>query len=242
MAPIFSRLFGMFAGPVAEGTTDAVMKQLLETTFKSEGFKRSIETHGKMLRSGIFADLSQKDESAFERVKEQLEAEMIQKGVDPEEAAQIMHEFDRFLSDPTRVEPWQAKVFRFTVIAQESMEGRLSVLRRMFTLPGGNTDEERLVIMQNIASEEPIMMKFGEWIFNTWMAHAIPGMKKTLNFSKDQVTALGRWFYSNGESRAKQFITELWLEYEPKAQELAQDLKTTRQSARAARRARYGLK
>jgi len=203
MARFFSSVFNALTGPVAEGTTEALVKQVVEGAFSNEAIKEAIKTHGKMLRGGIFADLSLDDESAFERVKELLEKEMRDEGMEAMEAAREMYQFDHWMEG---LRPqWRAKVFRYTVIAQKEMEGRLSVLRRMFTLPGGNTSAERDLILRNIASEEPIMMKLGEFLMNKIFRN----IDKAVEATPRVATAFGKWFVSD---QACELYGLVWIE------------------------------
>lgn len=206
---LFEKLSGWFTGPIATHVTgEAVSRTILGDTVKGE-LKAQVEEGVKLLQLGLLPNLSWRDESGFERVKEELEEEMIKtRHISPEDAAAMTEEFDRYLE---RIPWWRATIFRYVVMSQEEMKGRLSVLRRMFSLTDPITDEKRNQIMRNIASEEPVMMKFGEWIRKEFPKFAGSLNDKgisILEFFRDALTNTATWLWEKYQGVVDPYLGE----------------------------------
>lgn len=230
----FRKILNWITGPLAtEAAAQGMVQTLFGDTFRGE-VKAQVEQAARFLQLGFFPDLNWDDESGFERVKDALEEELAQNRATRTEAAAMTEDFDRYLKE--HLKPWQAKVFRYVVMSQEGEAGRLAVLRRMFTLTPPIMDEKRDQIMWNIASEEPVMMQFGEW-----MRKNIPAAWEVAKHCGLNAPQFGKIVFL-GAARGTEEAWDYYLAaIEPEADRLALELELWGIRASKKRRAKYRL-
>jgi hypothetical protein len=190
-------------------------------------FHEKVREQAKLVQLGFLPGASQKDEAGFGEVKDAMEAEMVADGADATMAAQIMHEFDEYLARiPNN---WQAKLYRYTIMSHETLESRLSSLRRMFTIPPLIDDAKRNVIMNQTCSSQPFFMKLGDSI-----SEKIPELWDLFSNNREEII---EWFREGGVELLEfyQDVIDPW--FEGQAQRLDAEAQVMEDRVRAS----YGL-